>query len=135
MFNTFQMPLVHQNNNFLSTRSIKLFKKILILLVNKYCFKVREESCNSLCVPVNLELVKTFLSKGRRSNKTQFIVIFLIFCYPLCLSPLKSLNQIIDCIKSSFMSKTFLCFWIKFTTRKLKLSANVFCSFTSILYF
>ena len=98
MFNTFQMPLVHQNNNFLPTWSINLFKKILIFLINKYSLKVREESCYSLCVPVYLMLIETFLSKGWRTYKTQCVVIFFIFLDPLCLSPLKSLNNIINCV-------------------------------------
>jgi hypothetical protein len=57
VLDTFHMPLVDQNYNFLSLSLVNLGKQFIVFLVNKNLLKFREENVGTLNVPIQVVLV------------------------------------------------------------------------------
>lgn len=55
------MPLVNNDNDFVSFGIVNFFKKFLVFLVDTDFLPLREEGCESLDIPVDEVLVHAFL--------------------------------------------------------------------------
>lgn len=135
VFNTFHVPLIDNDDNFLALGTVNLFKKVLVLLINKDFLEVREESGSSLSEPINLMLVQAFLSKCSRSDQRDLVTVVNALIYPLRIAPLESLHEIVKSIGSCLVSKSMSGPGVKFTTHKVDFGTNLLCSFTGILHF
>jgi hypothetical protein len=61
VLDTFHVPLIYDDNNFLSFAFINLFEQIIISLINENAFEFGEEDIHALNVPVKQVLINTFL--------------------------------------------------------------------------
>ena len=68
MLNSFHMPLVYNNNDFLSFTVVDVGKQILISFVNENLFNSREKDVKVLNVPVDQMLIEAFLSESSGSS-------------------------------------------------------------------
>jgi len=135
MLDSFHVPLVDDNNNFLAFGAVNLFEELFILLVNEDPLEMREESGASLGVPVNLVLVKALLSKGGGTHQGDLCLVIKVFVDPLRATPLESFYDEINQVHSGFVGKLGSCLVIEFSSHKVHFGTNLLGSLASILDF
>ena len=69
VLNSFHVPLVNNNYNFLTLGAINLFKKLLVLLIDEESLELGEESGAGLSVPVDHVLIQALLSEGSGADQ------------------------------------------------------------------
>ena len=68
VLNTFQMPLVDENNNLLTWGFVNLFEKVFIFHINKNSLQVGEVYIRALSIPVNKVLITALLTESRGTS-------------------------------------------------------------------
>jgi hypothetical protein len=76
MFNSFHVPLVDNNNNSVTFNFVNLSEKIIIALVNKDFFHLREEYVHVLDVPVQCVGIQAFFCESLCTYVTNFSSVF-----------------------------------------------------------
>lgn len=68
VLNAFQMPLINNDDDFLSLGFIDLFKQFLVLLINEDLLELGEIGGRGCYIPVHQVLIHALLSEGRSAN-------------------------------------------------------------------
>jgi len=63
VLNTFQMPLVNENDNLLTGGFVNLFEEVLIFHINKNSLQLREEHISALSIPVDKMLITALFTE------------------------------------------------------------------------
>jgi hypothetical protein len=89
------VPLVDKNYNFFSLCIVNLFKEFCISLIDENSFKMWEEICNGLSVPVDLMLIQALLSECSWTHKQKLSTVIFEFLSPLCFPVVEPSDEII----------------------------------------
>jgi len=132
VLDTFHMPLIDNNNNFLMRRLINLLKKIIISFFNKDFFELWEENIHWLNIPVDQVWIKTLFRELMWLSIVKSIDGLNSFVLPESLSlHLHSSPDVTWEIHSGFMIESRPSFLIKFWSKELKLGSLLLSLFTS----
>jgi hypothetical protein len=121
VFNTFHVPLVYNNDNFLGFRFINFCKKVIISLVDKDSLEFWEENVQRLNIPVDEVRVKTFFTELSWLTVLHSRDGFGSFILPEGLSlHSNSSDDVTWEIHSSFMIKSLPSFLIELSSKEFK---------------
>lgn len=77
MLDTFQVPLVHKDDNFFAWFALGVYflEQLLVAFINNDLLEFGEEYVKGLNIPVDLVLVEALLSEGDGANETDLCAI------------------------------------------------------------
>jgi hypothetical protein len=132
MFDSFHVPLVDENNNFLLLSRINLSENALILSVNENSFEFGEENVHVLDVPVDLVLVKTLFSILRWLSVLKSDFVLLSFC-PVedVAQVLESFVEIVRQVHSGFVDESVPSWLVQLWSQEVSLCSTFLSFFES----
>jgi len=135
VLNAFQVPLVHEHDNFLGRALINLGEQVLVTLVHEDFLKSGEEDLGSLSVPVNQMLIEALLGEGLRIALRNLLTVGMQFLTIEGLGVLEALQEVVGHIHASLVVEAICGLGIQLCSEELDIGTDLLSGFTSILYF
>ena len=133
VLNALHVPLVDDNDNFVTLGVINLPKQLLILLIDHDLLELGEVQIGRLNKPVHLGGVQAFFCEGRRAHLCQLVVVRVGLILPAGDTHLPLFEDVFWHVETRLVCESLPSVLAQFGAHKLNVGANLLCGFASEL--
>ena len=133
VLNALHVPLVDDNDNFVTLGVIHLSEQLLILLIDHDLLELGEVQVGRLNIPVHLRGVEALLSEGGWAHFSQLVVVRVGLILPAGDTHLPPFEHVVWHVETRLVCESLPSVLAQFRAHELNVCANLLSGFTSEL--